>query len=348
MVIQSEELVKAPVVSVVIATYNHADFINETVESALAQETTFPYEIVIGDDGSTDGTRDILKQFQLEHPDCIKLVFNDSNLWVTKNYINAIKEARGTFISTFDGDDIMLPTKLQKQYVAITSMTNVSIVNVGFLNFESKTHRTTSVCLNWESPLLTEKDKNTRVYDYLTYQFPFFPISSTVLFRRDQFLSGCENFAALIDDPNSTGEETLINVLMCLNGNFHFINEILLHRRIQDNSITSFDSDEKAVSFYLKRVFHLYNAAAMAGLGVKQKNKIIKLSLDKVFDIAIRGKCIRYFKKEVQKKNNLYESPLIPDSILSKYTCSVCVLMNLILFFPIREIKRRFHKIRKS
>ena len=68
-----------PLVSVCVITYNQADYIGECIESILAQETTFPFEIIIGEDNSTDGTRELCKKYADENPDKIRLFLKRNN-----------------------------------------------------------------------------------------------------------------------------------------------------------------------------------------------------------------------------------------------------------------------------
>ena len=105
MIIVSSELVSYPLVSVVIATYNQVRFIEKTLLSVLAQKCNFSFEVIIADDGSNDGERELLRELQRKYSSSVMLVFNDINLMVTYNYINAIKIARGKYIATVDGDD---------------------------------------------------------------------------------------------------------------------------------------------------------------------------------------------------------------------------------------------------
>jgi len=105
-------------VSVNIVTYNQARFIAEAIESALAQETTFPYEIIVADDCSTDGTREIIERYQEQYPDKIRAILHRTNLGGAGkfNAISAIEASRGDYIATMDGDDYWThPGKLQKQ-----------------------------------------------------------------------------------------------------------------------------------------------------------------------------------------------------------------------------------------
>jgi len=117
-------VVAPPKVSVSIITYNHAPFIAQAIESALMQQTDSSFEIVIGEDKSSDGTREIVKEFAARRPDCIRLLLHErehvsyangtpTGNW---NFANNIKQCRGQYIALLDGDDYWTsPHKLQKQ-----------------------------------------------------------------------------------------------------------------------------------------------------------------------------------------------------------------------------------------
>ncbi|HEV7351160.1 glycosyltransferase family 2 protein [Telluribacter sp.] len=105
-------------VSVTILTYNQAAFIGRTIESALNQITDFDYEILVGDDFSTDGARDIILDYQRQYPDKVKAVLHPRNLGQNGlfNTIETLKLAKGKYIAALDGDDYWTnPHKLQKQ-----------------------------------------------------------------------------------------------------------------------------------------------------------------------------------------------------------------------------------------
>ena len=105
-----------PLVSVVIITYNHAPFIAQAIEGILRQETTFPFELVIGEDCSTDGTRDIVLRYQEEHPGVISVVTSGQNVGMKTNSYRTAKASRGKYLAFCEGDDYWHhPGKLQKQ-----------------------------------------------------------------------------------------------------------------------------------------------------------------------------------------------------------------------------------------
>jgi glycosyltransferase involved in cell wall biosynthesis len=102
--------------SVLMITYNHERFIAQALMSVLAQKVNFDFEIVIGEDCSTDGTRDILSNFQRQYPTRIILLSREHNSGVTRNLQDTLAACRGQYVAFLEGDDYWLrDDKLQKQ-----------------------------------------------------------------------------------------------------------------------------------------------------------------------------------------------------------------------------------------
>lgn len=104
--------------SVSIVTFQQVDYIRQAVESAVNQTTTFDYEVLVGDDASTDGTQDVLRALQSEAPDKVKLLIADKNYgdFGLSNVMATIDAAQGEYIAFMDGDDYWTsPDKLQRQ-----------------------------------------------------------------------------------------------------------------------------------------------------------------------------------------------------------------------------------------
>lgn len=103
-------------VSVCMITYNQEDYISEAIEGVLMQKTTFPVQLVIGEDFSTDATRSICAEYQKKYPDSIRLLNNASNLGMIGNLKETILSCTGNYIAFCEGDDYWTdPYKLQKQ-----------------------------------------------------------------------------------------------------------------------------------------------------------------------------------------------------------------------------------------
>lgn len=104
-------------VSVICVTYNHEKYIRQALDSILMQETTFPFEIRIGEDCSTDHTRDILEEYETKYPGRFCMYYRQQNLGATKNEYELFMDARGKYIAALELDDIWTDShKLQKQY----------------------------------------------------------------------------------------------------------------------------------------------------------------------------------------------------------------------------------------
>jgi glycosyltransferase involved in cell wall biosynthesis len=102
--------------SVAMITYNHERFIGQAIESVLSQEVNFEYEIVIGEDCSTDRTRDVILDFQRRYPDRIVAVLRERNIGAMRNFAGTIAACRGHYLAILEGDDYWNCTnKLQRQ-----------------------------------------------------------------------------------------------------------------------------------------------------------------------------------------------------------------------------------------
>lgn len=108
-----------PVVSVFCITYNHVNFIRDAIEGFLMQETTFPVEIFIHDDASTDGTAEIVREYAEKYPKLFWTVLQNENQWSRGNkkiLADYSQKQRGEFIALCEGDDYWTkPHKLEKQ-----------------------------------------------------------------------------------------------------------------------------------------------------------------------------------------------------------------------------------------
>ena len=96
--------------------YNQELWVRQTMDSLLAQQCSYPFEIVIGDDASTDNTRLILEEYQQKHPELIRLLPKEPNKGVLDNYARVVKACTGKYIAFCHCDDYWHDSlKLQKQ-----------------------------------------------------------------------------------------------------------------------------------------------------------------------------------------------------------------------------------------
>lgn len=101
--------------SVAVITYNQKNTIRQTLDHILNQKHDYKYEIVIGDDCSSDGTAEIIKEYQRNYPDIIHPIFNNPNIGAMKNYYNVLNHCLGKYVMDCAGDDYWLDGKVQEQ-----------------------------------------------------------------------------------------------------------------------------------------------------------------------------------------------------------------------------------------
>jgi glycosyltransferase involved in cell wall biosynthesis len=124
-------MVISPLVSIICLTYNHEDFIQESIDSFLCQETNFQFEIIIHDDASTDGTTQIIAKYQRDQPNKFNVFFRERNQYSLFGFSfleNLIEVAKGKYIAFCDGDDFWLDSrKLQKQIEFLEANSEFSV-----------------------------------------------------------------------------------------------------------------------------------------------------------------------------------------------------------------------------
>jgi glycosyltransferase involved in cell wall biosynthesis len=118
----------SPRVSIIVLTYNHAPFLEEAVDSLAAQRTAFPYEIIVAEDASTDGTREVAVRLQRKYPHLVRLIYSEANRGMIGNFRLAVSLCRGEYIAGCEGDDFWVdPDKLQRQIDALDRLPDVDM-----------------------------------------------------------------------------------------------------------------------------------------------------------------------------------------------------------------------------
>jgi glycosyltransferase involved in cell wall biosynthesis len=125
-----------PLVSILMLTYNHENYIAQAIESVLAQKTTFPFQLVIGDDCSTDRTSEICRQYLSRFPDKIVHLSGYENLGLGRNFMRSFKACSGKYVAICEGDDFWIhQDKLQIQINFLESNNDFSICFHRIMNY---------------------------------------------------------------------------------------------------------------------------------------------------------------------------------------------------------------------
>ena len=118
-----------PLASIAVITYNQQESLPRALDSLLAQKVDFPYEIVVGEDCSTDNTREVLKGYAERYPDIIKPIYNETNKGILGNYVATLAQCKGKYMAGCAGDDFWSdPEKLQMQVDIMEKDSSVGLV----------------------------------------------------------------------------------------------------------------------------------------------------------------------------------------------------------------------------
>ncbi len=125
--------VTRPLLSVHMITYNHEPYIADAIEGVLRQQTEYPFELLIGEDCSTDKTRQIALAYQQRHADRVTVLYSDSNIGALANSQRVLARERGKYVAFCEGDDYWHDaSKLQKQISFLESHPEHVLVHTAF------------------------------------------------------------------------------------------------------------------------------------------------------------------------------------------------------------------------
>ena len=133
---------KKPLLSVVMITYNHENYIKQAIESVLMQECDFDYELIVSNDKSPDDSDVIIEKMISEHPKANKIKYHlqENNLGMMPNFIFTLAQAKSKYIALCEGDDYWIdPLKLQKQVDFLEANNDYALCGhlVDVLNFDN-------------------------------------------------------------------------------------------------------------------------------------------------------------------------------------------------------------------
>jgi glycosyltransferase involved in cell wall biosynthesis len=182
-----------PIVSICVATYQHGNYIKECIDGILMQQTTFSYEIIVGEDESQDGTREICIEYARKYPDKIRLYlrnretsiyYENSKSVMRLNGIWCRMSARGKYIALCEGDDYWTdPLKLQKQVDFLDAHPDYILTCGGF---RSRYMEETKVTI--EHGIVSKEQESPRGFTFLLKDASkaWFTKTLTAMFRNEK------------------------------------------------------------------------------------------------------------------------------------------------------------------
>jgi len=236
------ESLPIPMVSVFMMAYNHEKYISEAIEGVLMQKTNFDFEIVIGEDCSTDNTRQIILDYQQKYPGKFKLLLHDKNIGASANQSAVFNACTGKYIALCEGDDYWTdPYKLQKQVDFFEANKKASAV--GTYRFELKPDGTKIA--NRYKLKITKKDVlSGMIPGTQTLMIVNYPDLCSFLSLHSGFYSG----------------DRLISYFLSIKGDIFIISEYTAVYRVTGEGVWSkLNANEKSIT-YINSIVKFHDA----------------------------------------------------------------------------------------
>lgn len=214
--------------TVAIVTFQHEAFIRQALHSVLAQKTRFDFDVVIGDDASTDRTVEILKDIQSTAPVPIRLNVAETNprdRGVT-NFLNTVKAATGNYIALLDGDDYWTaPDKLQRMADFLDAHPDCALC----------AHRTMHLWSNGKTLLSPRPRKGDSVLRPGSLLYSNYADRVATVARRSAVQVGLPDW---FDTVDVTSADWLFNILVGRNGKIGYVDEVMAMHRLHSDGLT--------------------------------------------------------------------------------------------------------------
>lgn len=242
---------KEPLVSVKMITYNHAPYIAKAIEGVLQQKTNFPFELVIGEDCSTDGTREIVFEYQKKYPEVIRVITSEKNVGMKKNGYRITKACRGKYIAFCEGDDYWHNLdKLQKQVDYLESHPECGLIYSSYDVIHVESGEQIKDFVKYKNYVLPDTPSMADIVEGKG-GLSLGLLTCTVMLRRllydqiveaDPYLHQSDNF--LMGDTQIWAEMAAMAIL-------HYIPESMATHIITDESATRSTDPKKVLRFHL-------------------------------------------------------------------------------------------------
>lgn len=238
-----------PKVSVVVCTYNQRDLLPQALNSILTQKTDIKFEIVLADDCSSDGTRDVCREYASRYPDKIRLLLNKVNKGIVGNYFDAIEAAEGEYIADLAGDDVWTDSeKLQRQADILDSDPSIALTHAAwrYLLPDGRMVRPNGFARPAGKYVIEGQKLINSILAHKKEEV--FIHLCTSMYRRDKVLQLLEECPGLVRGPWPC-EDFQLEVLLAAKGKIAYDPQEVLGYRVGHSSISSIEDTGKNTRF---------------------------------------------------------------------------------------------------
>lgn len=324
-------------ISVIVCTYNQQDTIGRTLDSILAQKCHLSVEIVIGEDGSTDGTLAVCKQYEKQYPDKIRILANKSNKGFVRNYFDCLRACQGKYVADCSGDDFWTDdTKLEAESLILDKESSVGIVHTDWQKYNPQTGQMTSP----GKPLSAQTSKangESLLADILMPRERPAIHLCTSLYRNDWIRQAMQDYPQFFDPDSYRCEDVQIAFFLARMGDVAYIDKPTLAYSCGDSTISNPDSEEKQFQFWANVTRLSYDLA--------KTFHITDERLDTFFQARIHKLLMHAFRSG--KKTLRTESLRMQGEMGIRNNRQIC-LAKILMFPGIWQIMRSIRNVVKN
>jgi glycosyltransferase involved in cell wall biosynthesis len=281
----------SPLVSISCITFNHSSFIRECIEGFISQKTNFPYEIVIYDDHSTDGTSEIVREYAERYPKLVSLVVAKENQY-SKGvrgiaYRFNFPRCKGKYIALCEGDDYWIDSlKLQKQvdFLETNPIYSASVHGAKIFNENEGSYQVSK----YENHTRDEDLEMFRIFKESGGVYP----TCSLLFKKENLIYP-ENLM------NFSGGDLIFIIFLAKQGKIRFLKETMAVYRVHNGGV--YQGEEKNLFFYLsnrRELKHFYRELS-CHLDISNKLKLY-------FFVFVNYLSMFYLQIKLGLNQNLY------------------------------------------
>lgn len=272
-----------PIISVIVTTYNQEKYIAEALDSIFQQKDCPKFEVIIGNDCSTDSTGEIIENYRKKYPEIIKVLPRPKNLGMQLNLKNCIENSSGEYIAICEGDDYWVDCyKLKKQYELLKNSENASFCfnDIYIRNEISGDVKLKRHIKNSKRRL----PQNITFEDLIEYQNPVANFSCC-MYKKETLKYIPEAYW------NAKGADFLFHMYLLDNSTGIFLKDICSVYRINNNSIYASQDNEQKITNLIEAIMNY--------------NKMFQNKYKKSFYILLKKTLNRFFREKILFSINL-------------------------------------------
>lgn len=310
-------------ISIIIAVYNHEKYIEKAINSVLLQEVSCSYEVLIGEDCSTDRSREILKKMKL--PDNFHIFYRETNYGPKRNFIDLYERMSGKYFIVLEGDDYWLyPGKLQEEYDFLEK-------NKDYL---AVAHNTVVVGRDNEEINVNYPECKSNIYDYKEFEKGLLPGQTTTILCRNYYKQKIFDYE--VNTENYPAGDRVRAFLLIANGKVYCIQKKWSAYRYIITSGSSFSAT------YVERASE--SLQYYRGIYMYAKQHEIEKNVEKITECLYAWNLIRCLIREKQGQYQKDLNDVIKDSKNKREL--VCYIILKVISQPVSKLKYAFHKIK--